>query len=118
MTPHHCPACKSEDIYQDGLLWICPSCSQEWNPEEAQAKTEEPREDVIVVKDAHGKVLADGDSVSLIKELRINGSNSVIRAGTKVKNIKLIDAVDGHNIACRIDGLGALNLKSEFVKKA
>lgn len=114
----HCPRCQSENIYHDGNVWICPECSHEWS-ENAQASDLEldPVTDNLI-RDANGQVLTDGDSVTVIKELRIKGSSSVVKVGTKVKNIRLVDGNDGHNIACKIDGLGAINLKSEFVRKA
>ena len=98
-------------------LWICPECGHEWDPagEAAQAQAEA---EAKLVKDAHGNILNDGDSVTVIKELRIKGSSAAVKVGTKVKNIRLSDGGDGHNIACKIDGLGAINLKSEYVKKA
>lgn len=115
-TDPKCPQCGSENAYHDGSLWVCPDCSHEWNPETAGAAA---AEDAGVVKDAHGNVLADGDSVSVIKDLKVKGSSSVVKVGTKVKGIRLVpDSPDGHNIACRIEGFGAMNLKSEFVKKA
>lgn len=114
----HCPRCKSENIYHDGNLWICPECSHEWS---ALAQTElvheAPKEDEGIC-DANGNKLQDGDSVTVIKELRIKGSSSVVKVGTKVKNIRLVDGGDGHDIACKIDGIGAINLKSEFIRKA
>lgn len=113
-TPITCPQCQSENIYQDGPVWICPSCNNEWSHEES-SHTESAPDDGI--KDAHGNVLQDGDSVTVLKELRVKGSSSVVKVGTKVKNIRIIDGDDGHDIACRIDGLGSINLKSEFVKK-
>jgi len=110
-----CPQCGSENAYHDGSLWNCPDCGHEWNPNAAGAET--AAEDGV--RDANGNPLADGDSVSVIKDLKVKGSSLVVKGGTKVKNIRLIaDAVDGHNIACKIDGIGAMNLKSEFVKKA
>ncbi|MCB0420564.1 MAG: alkylphosphonate utilization protein [Bdellovibrionales bacterium] len=114
-TPSPCPKCSSTYTYQDGILWICPECSFEWNPnEEKNLETS----DSIIVKDANGNVLNDGDSVTVIKNLKVKGSTSPIKAGTKVKNIRLEpDSPDGHNIACKIDGFGAMGLKSEFVKK-
>jgi len=108
-----CPKCGSENVYQDGSLWTCPDCAHEWNPDAFAAAPEESG-----VRDAHGNVLADGDSVTVIKDLKVKGSSSVVKVGTKVRPIRLVDASDGHNIACRIDGIGAMNLKSEFVKKA
>lgn len=112
-----CPQCHSENVYQDGNLWLCPECGHEW-VQSAKAQTEEAPSDAHVIKDAFGNILNDGDTVTLIKELRIKGSNSAIKVGTKVKNIRLMDAGDGHDISCKIDGFGAMNLKSEFVKKA
>jgi protein PhnA len=113
----HCPKCNSENIYLDGNLWICPECSHEWNPMDTKSiKNTETIEHVI--KDAFGNILQNGDSVTVIKELRIKGSSSAVKVGTKVKNIRLGDAGDGHDISCKIDGFGFLNLKSEFVKKA
>lgn len=116
MDPTQCPACSSENIYNGGSLWACPDCGHEWNPAVVAASD---GDGAGVVKDAHGAVLADGDSVSVIKDLKVKGSSSVVKVGTKVKAIRLVpDSPDGHNIACRIEGFGAMNLKSEFVKKA
>lgn len=112
-----CPKCNSENTYADGNLWTCPECGHEWNPQANAAADDQPIE-AIGVRDAHGNKLTDGDSVTVIKELKIKGSSSVVKVGTKVKNIRLVDASDGHDIACKIDGIGAINLKSEFVKKA
>jgi protein PhnA len=111
-----CTKCNSENVYQDGNVWMCPECGNEWVPS-AQAADSEQTSDDHLIKDAFGNILNDGDSVTLIKELRIKGSNSAVKVGTKVKNIRLTDAGDGHDISCRIDGFGAMNLKSEFVKK-
>lgn len=105
----NCPKCNSEYTYEDGNLLICPECAHEWNP------TDETEEDTNVVKDANGTVLHDGDSVTVIKDLKIKGSSLVVKVGTKVKNIKLVDG--DHNIDCKIDGIGAMGLKSEFVRK-
>lgn len=113
----NCPKCNSENIYQDAALWICPECSHEWTasaPAEAAAELSQDTS----IRDSNGTVLQTGDSVTVIKELRIKGSTSVVKVGTKVKNIRLTDGDDGHNIACKIDGLGSINLKSEFVRKA
>lgn len=114
--PTVCPKCQSPHIYQDGILWMCPECQNEWNPSEASSPVQEVASSAI--RDANGNILADGDSVTVIKELRIKGSSSVVKVGTKVKNIRLMDAGDGHDIACKIDGIGSINLKSEFVRKA
>lgn len=113
----NCPKCNSENIYADGNLWICPECSHEWTPSESASQEIEAIEDTSI-KDSNGTVLADGDSVTVIKELKIKGATSVVKVGTKVKNIRLTDGHDGHNISCKIDGIGAINLKSEFVRKA
>lgn len=113
----HCPKCNSENIYQDGNLWICPECSNEWSVFAQGQPTPAEVEDHSI-RDANGNVLTDGDSVTVIKELKIKGSSSVVKVGTKVKNIRLVDGGDGHDIACKIDGIGAINLKSEFVRKA
>jgi protein PhnA len=110
-----CSACNSEHAYQDRGLWVCPECAHEWSAE-AGAAAEAPRE--AGVRDAHGNLLVDGDSVIVIKDLKVKGSSSVVKGGTKVRNIRLTEATDGHNIACKIDGIGAMNLKSEFVKKS
>ena len=109
-----CPNCNSEHVYQDRDLWVCPECAHEWSADAAAAETS----DAAGVRDAHGNLLADGDAVIVIKDLKVKGSSSVVKGGTKVRNIRLTDASDGHNIACKIDGIGAMNLKSEFVKKA
>ena len=106
-----CPQCKSEYTYEDGANYVCPECAHEW-PQQAAEAVEEAR----VWKDANGNVLQDGDSVTVIKDLKIKGSSSVVKGGTKVKNIRLIDG--DHDIDCKIDGIGAMQLKSEFVKKA
>jgi protein PhnA len=109
-----CPKCGCEHVYQDGSLWVCPECAHEWNP----AASGEVASDEGVIKDANGNVLADGDTVTVIKDLKVKGSSLVVKGGTKIKNIKLTDGANGHNIACKIDGIGAMDLKSEFVKKA
>jgi protein PhnA len=115
-TPSKCPKCGSENIYEDGNMWLCPECNHEWSPAQAKAETAVVAEDGLV-RDAHGNILATGDTVTVIKDLKVKGSSSVIKGGTKVKNIRLVDGDDGHNIACKIDGFGSMNLKSEFVKK-
>lgn len=112
-----CPECGEENVYAEGAFWNCPDCSHEWSAlESAQAETKEPES--AGVRDAFGNALATGDSVTVIKDLKVRGSSSVVKVGTKVKSIRLVDSEDGHNIACKIDGIGAMNLKSEFVKKA
>lgn len=104
----NCPSCQSEYVYEDSPLLICPECAFEWVPGEKQ-------EDEKTVKDSNGNRLEDGDTVSVIKDLKIKGSSSVVKVGTKVKNIRLVDG--DHDIDCKIDGIGAMKLKSEFVKK-
>ena len=106
-----CPACGSGLAYEDGLLLVCPECGHEWSPGES-AGEEEPAK---VVRDAVGNVLADGDTVTVAKDLKIKGSSSVVKMGTKVRNIRLVDG--DHDIDCRIEGIGPMKLKSEFVKK-
>jgi protein PhnA len=111
----NCPNCACEFAYQDGALWICPECAHEWTP----VAESEAAEIGAAVRDANGVTLVSGDSVTLIKDLKVKGSSSTVKSGTKVKNIRLVaDPVDGHDIACKIDGVGAMYLKSEFVKKA
>ena len=109
-----CPACHSEHAYQDRGLWVCPECAHEWSKDAIPTEGA----DATVVRDAVGNILKDGDTVTVIKDLKVKGSSSVVKGGTKVRNIRLTEASDGHNIACKIDGIGAMNLKSEFVKKA
>jgi protein PhnA len=108
----HCPQCKSEYTYEQGNMYVCPECAHEWSQDAAATGADEVR----VWKDANGQVLQDGDSVTVIKDLKIKGSSSVVKVGTKVKNIRLVDG--DHDIDCKIDGIGAMQLKSEFVKKA
>ncbi|MGL5088105.1 MAG: zinc ribbon domain-containing protein YjdM [Fusobacteriaceae bacterium] len=107
----NCPKCNSEYTYEDGNLFVCPECAYEWSAE----ALEEDSNDSLIVKDANGTLLVDGDTISVIKDLKIKGSSSVVKIGTKVKNIRLVDG--DHNIDCKIDGIGAMKLKSEFVKK-
>lgn len=113
MSNQQCPKCNSENIYSDGVAWNCPDCFHEWTEQEAQDS-----EDNDAIKDANGNVLTDGDTVTLVKELKIKGTTKAIKIGTKVKNIRLGDLGNGHNISCKIDGFGAMQLKSEFVKKS
>jgi len=107
-----CPKCNSEYTYEDAGLYICPECAHEWSPLAVAEAAEEKR----IVRDAFGNELKDGDSVTVIKDLKVKGSSTVVKVGTKVKNIRLVDG--DHDIDCRIDGIGAMGLKSEFVKKA
>ena len=107
----NCPKCQSEYTYEDGTLLVCPMCGNEWTLE----TEDEDNHAVNKYKDAHGNPLEDGDTVTIIKDLKVKGSSSVLKQGTKVKNIRLIDG--DHNIDCKIPGFGAMKLKSEFVKK-
>ncbi|MDI3409223.1 zinc ribbon domain-containing protein YjdM [Streptomyces cavernicola] len=112
-----CPQCSGAYAYEMGALLVCPECGHEWSP--AAAETEDAAAGQNVVKDAVGNVLADGDTVTVIKTLKVKGSPSGIKAGTKVRGIRLIEnAVDGHDIDCKVDGFGAMQLKSSVVKKA
>lgn len=111
MTYPACPQCQSDFTYHDGSQLVCPECAHEWQEHESAHQEETP-----IVKDANGTPLADGDTVVLIKDLKVKGSSMVIKQGTKVKNIRLQEDGD-HNIGCKIDGT-PMNLKSEFVKKA
>jgi protein PhnA len=110
-TLPHCPQCDSPYTYEDRDQYICPECAHEWSPEAVSVSGEE----VAEVKDANGTTLLDGDTVTVIKDLKIKGSSSVLKVGTKVKNIRLVEG--DHDIDCKIDGIGAMKLKSGFVKK-
>lgn len=107
-----CPKCESAYTYEDGAMLVCPECAHEWNPNDAAAESQ----DEAVITDAHGTPLADGDTITVIKDLKIKGSSQVVKVGTKVRNIRLVGG--DHDIDCKIDGIGAMKLKSEFVKKA
>lgn len=108
-----CPKCNSEFTYPMDNLLVCPECGHEWNPEES---SEALAEQGLVVKDANGTILADGDAVVIVKDLPVKGAPKPIKAGTKVKSIRLVEG--DHNIDCKIDGFGSMALKSEFVRKA
>ncbi|GLW55408.1 zinc ribbon domain-containing protein YjdM [Kitasatospora phosalacinea] len=116
-----CPKCSSEYTYAMDALMVCPECGHEWSPAET---TGAPGADGTagpagrVVRDAVGNVLSDGDTVTVVKALKVKGSPSGIKAGTKVRNIRLVDGVDGHDIDCRVEGFGAMQLKSSVVRKA
>ena len=105
-----CPKCESEYTYEESGLLICSQCAHEWAPDDVLSESQEH-----VVKDANGNVLINGDSITVIKDLKIKGSSAVVKVGTKVKNIKLVDG--DHDIDCKIDGIGQMGLKSQFVKK-
>lgn len=106
-----CPKCNSEFTYKDGMFFVCPECAHEWT----HNAEEEKDDNTLIIKDANGNTLLDGDTVTVIKDLKIKGSSSVIKVGTKVKNIRLVEG--DHDIDCKIDGIGPMKLKSQFVKK-
>ena len=106
-----CPKCNSALVYEDGSNYVCPECAHEWPREAAAGSDDRP-----VVRDGNGNVLQDGDTVTMIKDLKVKGSSLTLKVGTKVKSIRLVEG--DHNIDCKIDGFGAMQLKSEFVKKA
>jgi len=107
-----CPKCQSGLSYPDAALLICPECAHEWSP--AQSVDEKNTE--LQIKDSNGNLLTDGDTISVIKDLKVKGSSNVVKVGTRIKNIRLVEG--DHDIDCRIDGFGAIKLKSQFVKKA
>ncbi|WP_049631833.1 zinc ribbon domain-containing protein YjdM [Cellvibrio sp. pealriver] len=111
-TLPNCPKCNSEYTYEDGELLICPECAHEW-PKNA---TDVASDDELIVRDANGNLLADGDNATVAKDLKIKGTSSVLKVGTKVKIVRLVNG--DHNLDCKVDGHGAMMLKSEFVKKA
>lgn len=105
-----CPKCGCEYSYEDGLLIVCPECAYEWS------LTETNNDTTKIIRDANGTPLSDGDTITVIKDLKVKGSSTPLKVGTKVKNIRLVDG--DHDIDCKIDGFGAMKLKSQFVKKA
>ncbi|MFO7646647.1 zinc ribbon domain-containing protein YjdM [Halomonas campaniensis] len=108
----HCPSCGSTYTYDDGLQYVCPECGHEWSRDGGTEAAEETPE----VRDANGNPLADGDTVTVAKDLKVKGSSLVVKVGTRVKNIRLVEG--DHDIDCKVDGIGPMKLKSEFVKKA
>lgn len=108
----NCPACNSEFTYEDNGMYVCPECAHEWNSHAESEDVEEKR----VFRDANGNELHDGDTVTVIKDLKVKGTSSVVKVGTRVKGIRLVDG--DHDIDCRIEGIGQMQLKSEFVRKA
>lgn len=111
-APPLCPHCGSEYAYEEGLMYVCPECAHEWGKDATVVAVEAER----AIRDAVGNVLQNGDTVTVIKDLKVKGSSSVVKVGTKVKNIRLVDG--DHDIDCKIDGIGAMGLKSEFVRKS
>jgi protein PhnA len=106
-----CPKCKSEYTYEMGALLVCPECANEWTLEVEEVESER------VVKDSVGNILEDGDTVTIVKDLKVKGSSTSIKVGTKVRNIRIVNGPDGHDIDAKVDGFGAMNLKSSVVKK-
>jgi len=109
----NCTKCGSELTYENGNLYVCPECGHEWS----QDAPVEAVEEMLVVKDAHGNILKDGDSVTVIRDIKVKGSSSVIKAGTKIKDIRILEPVNGHNIDAKVVGFGPMMLKSELLKK-
>ncbi|MDF1810656.1 MAG: zinc ribbon domain-containing protein YjdM [Verrucomicrobiales bacterium] len=109
-----CPECSSEYTYESGHFLACPDCGHEWTPT-AEAETDENPD---AVKDAFGNILESGDTVKLTKDLKVKGTSTTLKMGTKVKNIRIVESSDGHNIDCKVDSVGQMKLKSEFVKKS
>ncbi|MEX1012091.1 MAG: zinc ribbon domain-containing protein YjdM [Waddliaceae bacterium] len=114
MNLPNCKKCNSEYTYEDGVLYVCPECGYEWTIQ----PLEESEKEKIVVKDAYGNVLNDGDNVTIIKDIKVKGSSSPIKMGEKVKGIRLVDEVNGHNLEGKVPGFGLMMLKSEIVKKS
>jgi protein PhnA len=106
-----CPACGSEYTYEDGVLYVCPECAHEWSKSEVE-------EGEFTVKDANGTTLCSGDDVTVIKDLKVKGSSSVVKVGTKIKNIRLVESADNHNIECKIAGIGAIKITPKYVKRS
>lgn len=107
-----CPECKSEYSYEMGELLVCPECAHEWNPNVVEVET------IRVIKDASGNILADGDDVTIVKDMKVKGSSNTLKVGTKVRGIRLVDGPGDHDIEAKVDGFGPMNLKSSIVKKA
>ena len=107
-----CPECKSEYSYEMGSLQVCPECAHEWNPNDSDVEA------TRVIKDASGNILADGDDVTIIKDMKVKGSSNTLKVGTKVRGIRLVDGPGDHDIEAKVDGFGPMNLKSSIVKKA
>ncbi len=121
MSLPNCPECAAEYTYEDGALLVCPMCAHEWTAAETRAENDAVKNAAQddVIRDAVGNVLQDGDAVTVIKDLKVKGSSTPIKVGTKVKSIRLLDdPVDGHDIDCKVDGFGQMKLKSSVVKKA
>lgn len=113
-----CPKCQSALVYEDGSLYVCPECAHEWSrtAESAEHAADAGGTDALIVLDANGNRLQDGDTITIVKDLKVKGASAALKVGTKVKGIRLVEG--DHNIDCRIEGFGAMKLKSEFVRKA
>jgi protein PhnA len=114
----NCPQCASEYTYEDGAMFVCPECGYEWSKDgsgEENGKRSDKQSHEKIIKDSNGNILETGDTITVIKDLKVKGSSLVVKVGTKVKNIRLVDG--DHDIDCKIDGIGAMKLKSQFVKK-
>ena len=109
----NCPQCGGEYTYEDGNLFICPECAYEWSKDEAASEDSE-----FTVQDSNGTTLRSGDDVTVIKDLKVKGSSSVVKVGTKIKNIRLVESADDHNIDCKIPGVGAIKITPKYVKKS
>lgn len=107
----NCPQCKSKYTYQDGTLLICPECAYEWTPHDTETQE-------FTVKDSNGTILRSGDNVTVIKDLKVKGSSSIIKVGTKIKKIRLIESADDHTIDCKIPKIGAIKITPKYVKKS
>ncbi len=107
-----CPECNSEFSYEMGELLVCPECAHEWNPNDVEV------ESVRVIKDASGNILADGDDVTIVKDMKVKGSSNTLKVGTKVRGIRLVDGPGDHDIEAKVDGFGPMNLKSSIVRRA
>ena len=107
----NCPKCNSEYVYEDGVMYVCPECAHEWLKE----KETLDKDSASLVKDSNGNILNDGDTITVIKDLKVKGTSKVVKVGTKVKNIRLVEG--DHDIDCKVEGIGPMKLKSEFVKK-
>lgn len=118
MSVPACPKCAAEHTYADGPMWVCAQCFHEWSQSAEPPAPADVASGPRKIRDAHGNELQDGDAVIVIKDLKVKGASAVVKGGTKVRGIRLVEGHDGHDIACKIDGIGAMNLKSEFVKKA
>lgn len=108
----NCPKCNSEYTYEDGNLFVCPECANEWT-----AESQKEAEEAALVRDVNGNILETGDSVTVIKDINVKSATSNLKMGTRIKNIRIVDGADNHNLEAKVEGFGVLLLKSQFVKK-